>query len=213
MLYLDHDIDVPGIEEISVPFMNDGGPLIILTRELVANWRGIQPDINGENRATPMDDLMPEFAGTDYAIACSASGWVDVITVRNGKAIAIGAGDQANDVQWLRLQGVAGVMLVMPVGCEPHFLTLLMPQLQRSLPDDWEHKYDGLHVDSGDLVLIHASDTGSDVSDASDNTYASIGMSLPIHIESGVCDVLERTIMLSDESTVVICRFAPTVIV
>ena len=58
--------------QFSMWFANDGGPLIILPRELLEYWEGTDPPSAGRVIETTADDFLDEFAGTDYARACAA---------------------------------------------------------------------------------------------------------------------------------------------
>src|SRR5689334_18390134 len=77
--------------EFSVPFANDGGPLIILSRELLPVWEGSDRPADGRTITTEADKGLGEFGGTDYARACAAGGWVSTIPVGAGHGIVLGA--------------------------------------------------------------------------------------------------------------------------
>jgi hypothetical protein len=63
----------------SAEFINDGGPLLILPRELLNDWDGCDPP-SDKDRFTEGDKAFP-FAGTDYARACAAQDWVAPIEI------------------------------------------------------------------------------------------------------------------------------------
>jgi hypothetical protein len=89
-------------------FANDGGPLIILPRELMRYWYGSDPPPTG-TVVTPRDPTF-EFAGTDYGRACDAEAarWFAPIDVGPGTGIVVGVGDEANGVFWIRLPQTPG---------------------------------------------------------------------------------------------------------
>src|SRR5687767_149537 len=89
--------------EFSPWFANDGGPLIILPRELLGYWEGSDPPSNGRVIETTADGCLEEFAGTDYARACAAGGWISIIPVGPGHGIVLGAEEDFHGVHWLRL--------------------------------------------------------------------------------------------------------------
>src|SRR4051794_35201939 len=89
--------------EFSVRFANDGGPLIILPRELLPSWEGADKPSGRRVITTKADEWLGEFAGTDYARACAAGGWVSTIPVGAGHGIVLGAEDDFQSVRWLRL--------------------------------------------------------------------------------------------------------------
>src|SRR5690348_7654622 len=95
------DANQPSAGRFSICFINDGGPLLVLPAELVSSWEGCDPPSPGRIITTPLDDILGDFGGTDYARACAAGGWVATIPVGTGTGVVLGADDQASGVQWL----------------------------------------------------------------------------------------------------------------
>jgi hypothetical protein len=202
----------PSGAEFSIYFANDGGPLLVLPVELMPYWEGGDEPADGHTIQTPIDDELGQFAGTDYARACAAGGMLAVILIGDGTGIVIGAGDEANGVQWLRLSSQPGILLTIPMWGEESADALLIEELQRSPDDDWNLVFPSFLTASGGLVLMHAANSGQNVHMVTEEPYATVLDGIPCQIEPGTYAVEEREIVLPTqpgESRFVVCRFRP----
>ena len=196
--------------QFSMWFANDGGPLIILPRELLEYWEGSDRPSAGRIIETTVDEFLDEFAGTDYARACAAGGLVSVIPVGPGHGIVLGAEDHAYGVQWLRLPEAAGIMVVIPTYSEEDTDQLLVDELRRTPEDGWHLIFPSLRTTTGDLLLLHAANNGQKVTEPQGDRYAVGGETISCRIEPGTYAVDERTLLLRtipDDSEFVVCRF------
>jgi hypothetical protein len=200
--------------EFSIHFVNDGGPLMVLPRELLPFWEGADRPSGGRVITTDADEGLGEFAGTDYARACSAGGWVSTISVGDGHGIILGAEEDFRGVQWLRLAETPGTMISLPMYAEEDTDQVLVMALRRTLDEGWREVFPAFQVASGELVLLHAANTGEEVREARDKECAMIGDAIPWQIEPGLYTVDERLIVLPtlpNPSPLVICRLRPVV--
>lgn len=74
-------------EWVEPEFLNDGGPMMVLSRHLLDSWRG-----------SPPDDAM----GGDYGRAVSAPDGVAAIPVGTGAGVVFGNSPDVDAAQWLR---------------------------------------------------------------------------------------------------------------
>lgn len=198
--------------EFSIRFANDGGPLIVLPRELLPFWEGADKRSGGRVIAAEADEGLGEFAGTDYARACAAGGWVSTIAVGDGHGLILGADEDFQGVRWLRLAEFPGIMLILPIYAEEDTQQVLVMALRRTLDEGWREVFPAFQVASGELVLLHAANTGEEVREARDKECATIGDAIPWQIEPGLYTVDERLIVLPtlpNSSPLVICRLRP----
>lgn len=194
-------------------FANDGGPLIVLPRELLAYWDGTDPPSDG--RIIIPRNSGFDFAGTDYGRACDAEaeGWATVLAVGPGFGVVVGAQDDAQGVFWLRFAETPGAILIIPIAAEEDSDRLLVDEIRQLSDEDWLMVCAPLRVESNELVLLHAANSGPEVVDWQSGPWAAIGQSIPCHVDPGTYLVEERTITVPtqpDESTFVLCRFKPT---
>jgi hypothetical protein len=200
---------MPGLDALyfSIPFVNDGGPLLVLPRELLHEWRGIEQR-DGTVSASMERDL-GEFSGTDYARACAAGGWISVIPVGAGHAVVLGADWLAHDVQWVHIPSIRGDMLIMPEDTVERFESTLVDWLRRADDSAWRQVFDAIRVDSGELVLMHSTNSGAEIMERRTGSYASAGEGIPHHVGIGIYSVQDLTLVLPGLCQFVICRFRP----
>jgi hypothetical protein len=192
----------------SIPFSNDGGPLLALPRELLPYWRGIHRDADGNGA----DVESESFAGTDYDRACATGEMIAVITIGPGAGIVLGADDLAHGVRWARVPPRGTNMLVVPVYSAADYRDVLPHQLRTIGDSGWRLVYPSFHVSSGDMLLMHAADCGSEIIERESGEYATGGEAIPWRIGTGTYALDERTIELQSpigESLLILGRFRP----
>jgi hypothetical protein len=189
----------------SIPFMNDGGPLIVLPRELLSAWLGIDrsPDMAG----TVLANGGYEFEGTDYERACAAGDRSAVIPVGNGHGLVLGSSMQVHDVQWLHAPSITGEMLIMPEDTLDHFERDLVKSLQAVTERDWRRIFEGFHVNDHDLILMHASNNASRIVERRNGPYASLGDGVPHRVRPGRYHIEDLDLVLPGFCGFTICRF------
>ena len=146
--------------EFSVPYANDGGPLIILPRELLPYWQGSDKPSHGWVITTGLADTLGQLAGTDYARACAAGGTMATVSVRSGHGIVLGAEQDVQGVRWLRLAEAPGTMISLPMYAEEETDQVLVTALRRTLEEGWREILPAFQVTSGELLLFHAASAG-----------------------------------------------------
>lgn len=190
-------------EAWSIPFLNDGGPLLVLPRELLSHWNGI----NG----TPVSHDFP--FGADYARACEAAYPAELIRVGPGVGLALGAQDIIYPAHWLRLPEEPGALLVGWAYGDDESNSSLVKYLRTESPA-WSRLPLRMSLIDGGMILFHAGTAGEDVAEAagSGEGQAVIGDGIPIRLGAGdyAIDVLEVGGVLGrDLMGCLVCRWAP----
>lgn len=173
-------------------FANDGGPLIVLPRTSASAWAG-----------TPDGSV----AG-DYGRACDVDEIVGSVPVGNALGIVVGSCEHVATAQWL----VAGSDEACVVGwfygdedSEP----ALLRAYPRLASDVWQPVAEGVPV-SGDLLLLHAGDSGTETAVWSPGEavdFVGIGDAVPANVSSGAYDVSWRIEKLAEIAQCVLCRW------
>ncbi len=88
----------PRQEGFSIRFANDGGPMIVIPRNMLMSWQGYRWLSDSGRGFEPQDPR----SGTHYALACTAQGWVSVIPFDDGQIIVLGGGEELSNVRWVR---------------------------------------------------------------------------------------------------------------
>ena len=160
----------------SLPFANDGGPLIVLPRELLGSWRGI----DGE-------PVREDFRfGPDYTRACDAAHPAALLEIGAGYGLVIGAQDHVCEAQWLRVPGEPWAALVgwdyADDGSDARVVELLRSDGLR-----WHRFRRRMKLAHGDLLLFHAGTPGDEVREraTSSDGPVCIGDALPLRLGSG----------------------------
>ncbi len=162
----------------SIPFANDGGPLIVLPRELLGDWQGTL----GES----LDESFP--FGPDDTRACEAPYPAGLLKVGTGFGLVIGAQDHIVTAHWLRLPEQQGCVLVCWSYADDGAPRKIYRQLQNHQLT-WCQFRQKAQIASGNLVLFHAASPGNQIRELDPfreiNEYAVIGDALPIRLEPG----------------------------
>jgi hypothetical protein len=175
----------------SQPFVNDGGPLIVLPLELLGAW-GQSAD--------------------DYAAACDAHHPVGYLPVGQGFGVVVsGLEGMVYSARWLRLARRPGVMLVGwgygPEDGEERLLRRL-----RAAEPSWLRHRRRQSVPSGVLFLLHAAGYGPQVRLPAGEGRACIGQTVPVGVGSGRFAV-EAAVVEEDGGPesyqCVLCRWVP----
>jgi hypothetical protein len=180
-------------------FANDGGPLIVLPREAASFWEGSAPPSNGrviEARFRWNDDAF----ATDYDRACDVEEWAAILEVGLSWGLVLGGEDTADG--WLQPNAPDTLALVRTAWSD-----LLsdeeIPKLYEALAEQrWKRLHSGLLITHGDLLLMHAASTGSEVreKEADNPSLVTIGDAMPYHARPGLysvdlCEVIEPEII------------------
>jgi hypothetical protein len=187
----------------SIPFANDGGPLIVLPRELLDYWHGSEGEPAREN--FPF--------GPDYARACEATYPADLIKVGPGFGLVVGAQDHVHPCNWLWLPESGGVALVGWSYAEDGSKAQIV-ELLRAESSEWQPLSRKVGLSNGDLVLFHAACNGEEVQELETfgEDYAVIGDGIPFRLRPGgyILEVMEVGGDLdNDPFGCVICRWVP----
>ncbi len=187
----------------STTFANDGGPLIVLPRDLLGYWQG--------SEGVSSRDNFP--FGPDYTRACEAAHPVDLLKVGPGFGLVIGSRDHVCTANWVRLPEWHGAILVGwsygDEGSEDKVVHFL-----RSDASAWRRLRSRIEISNRDLVLLHAACAGQTVRvlDSFGEGYAVIGDGVPFRIEPGSYVLEVKDVggnFDSDPFGCVICRWVP----
>ena len=165
--------------EWSIPFANDGGPLIVLPRDLLPCWDGTD--------GPPLTEAFP--FGPDYARACEADYPASLIDVCRGIGLVMGAQDHICPATWLRWSGCAPVLVGWEYGDDGAENALVASLLSDRL--EWSRLPRPMAVRGGELILLHAASSGRDLREPpfSGRDYAVIGDAIPAALDGGEYDI------------------------
>jgi immunity protein 21 of polymorphic toxin system len=161
--------------EWSIPFANDGGPLIVLPRDLLPFWHGTD--------GLPVSEDFP--FGPDYARACEADYPASLIDVGPAAGLVIGAQDIVFPARWLRLPEGEPVLVGWEYGDDGADTALVERLMGSDL--DWACLPGSMALRSGDLVLLHAASSGRDLREPPfpGRDYAVVGDAIPAALDAG----------------------------
>ncbi|HEX7376763.1 MAG TPA: Imm21 family immunity protein [Pirellulales bacterium] len=140
----------------STKFVNDGGPLIVLPRELLRYWHG-----TGE-----MHNHDCSSVASDYRRACEAAHPAELLEVGPGVGLAIGAQEHVEIASWATLPETHGVYLVAWHYCDAE-AHVELAELLRTDVLPWQRLPRTMEVSDGDVVLLHAASAGDEVREPS----------------------------------------------
>jgi hypothetical protein len=186
-----------------MPFANDGGPLIVLPREVLEYWKGT--DGRPDRKDLPF--------GPDCVRACDAPFPAALLRVGPGFGLVLGSQDHVSPAQWLRLPGVPGIALVgWSYACDGSASTVV--DLLRGARLAWRRFRRRAGLSNGDLVLLHAASTGEELREPNTfgDGYAVIGDGVPVRLEPGLYAIESATVggdLERDPIGCVICRWIP----
>lgn len=176
----------------SAQFVNDGGPLIVLPRELLGYWRGAFWPMGEIPPGAPSHGIMFGSKDNDFDRACSAREPVDVLAVGPGHGLVVGGTTcmaDESEVRWLRLPGTPGAVLAVAVNCSHLEATCTHPELgdaiARSDAEDWVRLPQTMHVDGTELILMHAVENGRDPLHLVDEGMACIADAIACEVTPG----------------------------
>jgi hypothetical protein len=184
-------------------FANDGGPLIVLPRELLDSWHGTD--------GRPVRKDLP--FGPDYVRACDARYPAALLKVGRGFGVVIGSQDHVSAAQWLRLPETRGIVLVGWSYAEEGSESMVV-DLLRGGRLTWHRFRREMELSNGDLVLLHAASAGEEVQELHTfgEGHAAIGDGVPVRMEPGTY-VLESAAVGGDLNRdpigCVACRWIP----
>ncbi|HVA45061.1 MAG TPA: Imm21 family immunity protein [Pirellulales bacterium] len=181
-------------------FVNDGGPLIVLPRELLGYWQG-DTAVPGRGGSS---------VGSDYKRACEAVHPAALLTVGPGFGLVIGAQDHIGTANWLVLTDQPVAALVgWSYGDDDSEAMVIELLRKEALP--WRRLPCTIALSHGDVVLFHAASRGEELRELSSaDGYAVIGGCVPLRLDPGhyMLEVLEAGGNLDHDSFgCVICRW------
>lgn len=188
----------------STEYLNDGGPLIVLPRELLAAWSGCW----GE---PPSQEF--EF-GPDYTRACQVDHPAALLDIGTGSGLVIGAQEHLYPVQWVDLPEMGGVALVGWMWGDDDVEDEVAALLLHHGPQ-WRCLNPRINLPGGELVLLHAASSGSDVDEIETfgELQAMIADAIPMRLEPGAyrLEIQEAGGELNEDSFgCLLCRWLPT---
>lgn len=187
----------------SIPYLNDGGPVLALPRELLAHWQGTNGPHVGQD--FPF--------GADYARACEAAYPAELISVGPGTGLVMGAQDHVYPAQWLSLPEMPGIFLVGWSFGDEDSESYLVDHLRTAGPS-WARSPRRMTLGDGGLILFHAATDGEGVRELTPygEGRAVIGDGIPIRLDPGdyAVDLLEVGGDLERDSLgCSVCRWVP----
>jgi len=197
-----------GATDFSVWFLNDGGPLLVIPRDLLVEWSGVEKPRDGRVITTSLDADLGEFGGTDYARACAAPDRVSLLPIGNRWVVVLGSHEPVDSARWLYFRAESYAIAVLSFQAQADTDTVFLDAVGRM--QVWHDIAPSLHVPCGDLILMHASSPGWSVIDVGERDYATIGYYIAQRVEPGVYAVEEATLTLPDGSVFGLCRFRRT---
>ncbi len=201
----------------SIGFANDGGPLIVLPRELLRYWHGS----DGNPEGSPFGDDVDQPAGDDYARACDTAYPAALVKVGPGVGLVLGAHEHAYPVQWLKLPEERGIYLVGWHYGGRDSRPRLVDHLRASKPS-WRRFRRRVRLTNGDLVLLHAASSGTEVREYNPHGedrgegFVCIGDAIPIRLDEGRFTMESTAIggeLGRDPFGCVVCRWRPVDVV
>jgi hypothetical protein len=199
----------------SISFANDGGPLIVLPRELLGDWHGAadKPD---DFSFSDDDDAELTFKD-DYERACDTAYPAALVKVGSGVGLVIGAQEHAYPVQWLKLPEERGIYLVGWHYGRRDSSPRLVEHLRASKPS-WRRFRRRVRLISGDLILLHAASSGTEVCEYDPHgkgrgeRFVCIGDAIPTRLDKGRYTIESTAIggeLGRDPFGCVVCRWKP----
>lgn len=185
-------------------FLSDGGPLIVLPRELLGSWMGAE----GE----PSSQDFP--FGPDYARACRSNDAASLLEVGAGIGLLLGDETFFYPIQWVDLREERGVALVGWCCCNDQDEERVEVEGLLRGESGWECLERRFHLASGELVLLHAANVGTEVDelDAFGELHAMIADALPVRLKPGTykLEVMEAGGPFDERSFhCYLCRWLP----
>jgi hypothetical protein len=196
-------------EGFSIRFANDGGPMIVIPRELMPAWHGADWTPGADTRFEPHDPR----SNTHYSWACACSDWIAVLPFETGQVIVLNAGEQVENLRWLRLAREPRPLLIGWVEDDEQQTVL---DALRSHDDlDWEVLAADFHLQSDELVLMHGACTGTEVREMTESAdgLVGIGEAIPCRLGRGTyrVEIAKLTLSLDSwDAEYPLCRFRPT---
>lgn len=196
-------------EILGADFLNDGGPMLVLSAHQLGEWQG-----------SPLDADDP--VSGDYARACEIEAATGLLDIPAGTAVAVSCDDLYYPIRWMR-DGAAWLVVGWTYGTDDAE-SRLIDMLQSGSTPPWEPVARDLPVRGG-LVLFHAASAGTDfqVPDAEAGTVsmvasahslrddaAVIGDALVAHVPDGSYDLEHAYVELDDENACAIWRWSPS---
>lgn len=165
----------------------DGGPLILMEQQYLANWEGSDEPSNG--RIVEANSRWGLEVGTDYDLACDVEDYLGLINVGDGKALVLGGYELATT--WFPLlENQEGILIRWVYGNSESEVI----DFAKFLPVEKNAESIKFVVEDSELVLFVAAESGND------KIYSRLEFSL----SKGTYGI--STIESEDEQTSVICH-------
>ena len=185
--------------------VNDGGPLLVLPREVLPFWEGSEPPSG--NRAVEVRSRWGYKIATDYDRACDVQEWIAAIDVGPGRGIVLG-GDQTN-AAWLRPPQSDAFLIVRLIYANDTSEAKILGLYEGRRDEDWVRLGSTLDAEHGELLLFHAASVGLEVEEklGSSGEVIVIGDAIPYHAGSGSYTVDTCEVVLPEEGHYIFHRF------
>lgn len=130
---------------------SDGGPLILMERNLVAHWRG-------NSDASSNERLSKDAYLTDYDRACSVGDYLGLIQVASGEALVLD--DEPMQTAWLGLSKEKGLLVRWQWARDEASIMRTIGGIAEEL---WETTDLVFEMTNGELLLFDAACSGDEI--------------------------------------------------
>lgn len=201
----------------SLPFVNDGGPLIVLPHEIAHYWEGGDPPRDG--RIVQAVFRWNGDVATDYDRACDVEELAQIIDVGPGWGLVLG--DEVPHVMWMEPPGKDDFFIVNGLYANDDSDEEVQEVYQGIAENGWKKVGSGLPVEDGRLILMHAASSLTDtdlklysVQDSALQTSSSdfviIGCALVYAAKPGRYEIDVCEVEIEDEAHYIFLRFRHT---
>ncbi len=166
----------------------DGGPLILMEKEYLANWEGSDAPSNG--RVVNAISRWGLDVATDYDLACDVEDYLGLVNVGEGKALVLG-GDELATTWFPFFENGQGILIRWVYGNSESEVIDFAKSLSDEVKKDENIEFS---VENSELVLFVAAEHGND------KVYSR----LEFNLSKGTYEI--STIERKDEQTSVICH-------
>lgn len=145
--------------------VSGGGPLLVLDKSLVTNWKGYEGSVDAELTNVELTN------SDDYERACKIDGYLGLIDVGVGKGVILG--DAPLPTTWFPFPEKDGGLIVRKWYAIDELLTHSLAQLNN---DTFQTDIDDFNVLSGELYVFDSACPGSDLDCTQSNCMLKINL-------------------------------------